>query len=478
MLFNSLKYIIFLPILLLFYFVLPAKVKNLWLLVASYYFYMSWNAVYGVLLFICTFVSYAGAILLQNTGSEQIKRRNVILILTLVILFSFLAFYKYTNFFLQNVLRLLRLAGIKKSARLRIVLPVGISFFTFQAAGYVVDVYRRNIDAERNFFRYALFVSFFPQLVAGPIERSKNLLRQFDEAKRFDFDRAKDGIFIMIWGYFIKMVLADRAAIFVDHAYSNPYGTSGMTLMFATIFFAFQIYGDFCGYSLIAKGSAKILGFDLMDNFNSPYCALSVQDFWRRWHISLSSWFRDYVYFPLGGSRCSKKRTYMNVMIVMTLSGLWHGAGWHYVAWGVLHGILQIADRISSNFQEKMPGVLRRFLTFFWIDIGWCFFRSPSLRTSLYLIKCMGGWIVKHKGWHDFYDMGLDYSNMMLLLLSIILLLSVDALNYKGISVRKYIQKCSAFTQVFVVAFSVVFIVALGVWGGDYNEANFIYFQF
>lgn len=478
MLFNSFRYIVFFPLLLLFYFALPAKLKNWWLLLCSYYFYMSWNAAYGVLLLAYTIISYAGARLLQKTGSERTKSRKTLLFVTLALLFSVLAFYKYSNFILQNACRLLRLFGVQREARLDVLLPVGISFFTFQAAGYVIDVYRGDINAERNFFRYALFVAFFPQLVAGPIERSKNLLRQFDTAKKFDFDRAKDGVFIMIWGYFIKMVLADRAAIFVDHAYSHPSDTDGMTLLFATVFFAFQIYGDFCGYSLIAKGSAKILGFELMDNFDSPYCALNVQDFWRRWHISLSTWFRDYVYFPLGGSRCSKLRTYANILAVMTLSGLWHGAGWHFVAWGVLHGLLQIADRITADFQKRLPALLRRMVTFFWIDIGWCLFRSPSLRSALHSFKQMGGFIVKHRMWHDFYKMGLNTREMHLLCLCILLLLAVDALNYKKIRVRDYIYKRSAFTQIAAVAASVIFIVATGVWGGEYNEANFIYFQF
>lgn len=482
MLFNSFKYIVFLPVLLLFYFVLPSKIKNWWLLVCSYYFYMSWNAVYGILLFACTAVSYAGAVFIQKTDGNN-KIRKTLLFVTLALLFSSLAFYKYSNFVLQNAFRALRLAGIKlevvkNAPHLDIVLPVGISFFTFQAAGYVIDVYRKDIEAEHNFFRYALFVSFFPQLVAGPIERSKNLLKQFERAKSFDFNRAKDGVFIMLWGYFLKMVLSDRAAIFVDNAYRNPYETNGMVLIFATIFFAFQIYGDFCGYSLIAKGSAKILGFDLMDNFDSPYCALNVQDFWRRWHISLSTWFRDYVYFPLGGSRCSKFRTYINVMIVMSLSGLWHGAGWHFIAWGMLHGFLQIADRITLNWQKKMPSILRRLATFFWIDIGWCLFRAPSLSSALYSIKCMGGFILKHRKIHDFYAMGLNGTELNLLWICIFVLLAVDAFNYKGISVRKYLQKCSAFTQILVVALSVIFIVAVGVWGGEYNAANFIYFQF
>ena len=478
MLFNSLKFLIFFPLLLLFYFAFPKKLKNWWLLVCSYFFYMNWNIAYGLLLFACTVVSYFGAILIQQQN-ENPRRRKTLFAGTLILLFSSLIFYKYTNFLLQNVFRIARLFSEAETPRFDLILPVGISFFTFQAAGYVIDVYRKDSAAEKNFFKFALFVSFFPQLVAGPIERSRNLLNQFDSPKKFDFNRAKDGLLLMIWGYFLKMVLADRAAIFVNNAYSNPYETNGMVLIFATVFFAFQIYGDFCGYSLIAKGSAKILGFNLMDNFDSPYCALNVQDFWRRWHISLSMWFRDYVYFPLGGSRCSKFRTCLNIVIVMLLSGLWHGAGWHFVAWGLLHGILQIFDRITANLQKKLPKFFRMISTFFWIDIGWCFFRAPSLRAALYALKVMGGFVVKHRSIYRFYEQGgLNPSELKLLFFSIVLLLAVDVLKSKGFCVRQKIAESSLLTQMLVISLSIIFIVAVGVWGGTYNAQDFIYFQF
>ena len=485
MVFNSFKYLLFLPVLLLLYFILPQKLRNWWLLACSWYFYMSWNALHGILLLGCTAVSYAGARLLQRDGGGA-KGRKALFVLTLCVLFAPLVFYKYSNFLMQNAFRALRLvAGLAGAAGIvppapatSFALPVGISFFTFQAAGYLTDVYRRNIVAERNFFRYALFVSFFPQLVAGPIERSGTLLRQFDTPKSFDFERAKDAVFIMLWGYFLKMVLADRAAIFVNSAYAQPYETEGMTLLFATVFFAFQIYGDFYGYSLIAKGSAKLLGFELTDNFASPYGALNVQDFWRRWHISLSTWFRDYVYIPLGGSRCHPARTALNIVLVMALSGLWHGAGWHFVAWGLLHGILQVADRTSADFQKKLPAALRRLVTFFWVNVGWCLFRSPSLRTAADILRSIGSFIARHKQIHDFFYMKLDWPELKLLYASIALLLAVDALNERGICVRRCIQKCGASVQVLAVAAGIVFIAATGVWGGTYNAADFIYFQF
>lgn len=475
MAFNSFSFLIFFPTVALFYFLLPQKLKTFWLLSASYFFYMSWNASYGLLLLFSTAVSFFGANILNKI--KNIKIRKLFLFTVLFILFAVLIFYKYTDFILRNISIIFRLFGKETPHVMEILLPVGISFFTFQTAGYVIDVYRNDIAPEKSFFRYALFISFFPQLVAGPIERSRNLLKQFYQYPSFDFEKAKEGVLTMIWGFFLKMVVADRAAVFVNAAYTNYLETEGLTLVFATILFAFQIYGDFCGYSLIARGCAKILGFDLMENFDSPYFALSVQDFWRRWHISLSTWFRDYIYFPLGGSRCSKIKTYINIMTVMTISGLWHGAGWRFVIWGMLHGALQIWDRATAKIQKKISPLIRRFATFFWICIGWCIFRAPSPKGAFVILKKMGEFILKHMTFHQ-ANMGLNAAELRLLLVSIILVLAADAFKYKGISVRKYILKCDAVTQIFCIAISVVFIIIFGVWGGDYNAADFIYFKF
>ena len=341
MLFNSGEFIVFFPIVVLLYFGLPTRVKNLWLLVASYYFYMCWNAKYALLLFFSTFVTYLGGRLLEriktgNSSHKLLLSRSVLVIavsVNLILLF----YYKYINF----VLKLLQDIALQMHIQLNvpafdIVLPVGISFYIFQALGYLIDVYRDDIYAEKSLLRYALFVSFFPQLVAGPIERSKNLLKQLADKKKFSFENTRAGLLIMLWGYFLKLVIADRSAVLVNTVYNSYEGYKGFQLIIASMMFAVQIYCDFMGYSIIAKGAAKVLGFDLMENFAQPYFATSVKDFWRRWHISLSTWFRDYLYIPLGGSRCSKLKKRRNLLITFMVSGLWHGANLTFVAWGLI----------------------------------------------------------------------------------------------------------------------------------------------
>lgn len=496
MLFNSYRFMLFFPIVLLFYYVLPGRTKKVWLLAASYFFYMSWNARYGFLLLGATVVSYLGAIGIEKFRSApEYRKRAAVFAFSLILLFSALFIYKYLNFSLAVIRRALSLVRIDFPAvKFDLVLPVGISFFTFQAAGYEIDVWRGNIRAERNFIQYALFVSFFPQLVAGPIERSKDLLSQLEEPEPFDFNLAKDGVFQMLWGYFLKMVIADRAAIFVDAVYEDIYDVNGMVLIVATILFAFQIYCDFAGYSTIARGAAQILGIRLTRNFDSPYCALSVRDFWRRWHISLSTWFRDYVYIPLGGSRCGKLRNCLNVMIAMTVSGIWHGAGFHFIAWGLLHGVLQVAERMCGKIRERLPKAVQWLLTFFWGCIGWCLFRAPSLHTGLHAVKKMGRAVVKGRFFtslelYKYFSASgderrfrlaftFDEHDMHLLMTCIAFLLLVDYINYKGISPRSILAKQNPAIQVLSVALAVTFISVFGIWGSAFSAASFIYFQF
>ncbi len=333
MLFNSFDFIIFFPVVVLVYFLIPQRVRYVWLLVCSYYFYMCWNAKYSLLLLFSTAVTYCGGRLVAAlpAGGKRKAALAASVLLNLFILF----FFKYFDFAVENLNGLLSLFHIRAlEPRFSLLLPVGISFYIFQAVGYTVDVYRGDIGAEKNFLKYALFVSFFPQLVAGPIERSGNLLRQVGETHRFSFARMREGLLVMLWGYFLKIVIADRAAIFVDAVYGDYTRYGGWYLVVASILFSFQIYGDFAGYSIIAVGAAKVMGFDLMENFNAPYLAQSVSEFWHRWHISLSTWFRDYLYIPLGGNRKGRARKYVNLLIVFLVSGIWHGARWNFVVWG------------------------------------------------------------------------------------------------------------------------------------------------
>lgn len=343
MLFNSYQFLIFFPVVTLIYFLIPHKIRYIWLLIASYFFYMCWNTKYALILLFSTAVTYVGGILISKANKVEDNRKKIIykkvfVALSFIINLSILFLFKYFDFAIDNINRILAVLNIQLlNPKFDVVLPVGISFYIFQALGYTVDVYREDVKAERNFLKYALFVSFFPQLVAGPIERSKNLLEQMYEKHYFEAQRVKDGLLLMIWGGFQKIVIADRIAIVVDTIFNKFPEYGGMYIIVAAILFAFQIYCDFSGYSIIAVGAAKVMGFRLMENFNAPYFSMSISEFWRRWHISLSTWFKDYVYIPLGGNRKGKIRKYINIMIVFFVSGLWHGASWNYIVWGGLN---------------------------------------------------------------------------------------------------------------------------------------------
>ncbi len=489
MLFNSLKFLFFFPIVVFLYYVMPKKFRIYWLLAASYYFYMSWNFKYALLLFYSTSVTWLSGIMmdrLNKTGKKICVAGTCIL--NLAILF----FFKYFNFLFMNMNRVLATINITlEEPALDIILPVGISFYTFQALSYTIDVYKGEIQAEKSFPCYALFVSFFPQLVAGPIERSKNLLGQIKEKKSFDFNRVKDGLLLMIWGYFLKIVLADRIDIVVNTVYSEYETYAGYYIIFATILFAFQIYCDFAGYSTIAAGAAEIMGFRLMDNFNAPYLAVSVDDFWRRWHISLSSWFKDYLYIPLGGNRKGKWRKYFNLLVVFGISGLWHGAGWNYVMWGILNGFYQVAgnalqsarNRFVSAFHITRSSLghraLQTIITFILIDFSWIFFRANKIGDAFKIVKSM---FAVHNPWILFddslYQLGIDHKSFQVMVGGIVLLLFADVLKYKKICVREIIQRQDVWVQCMVISVSVVLILIIGIWGPGYTESSFIYFQF
>lgn len=344
--FNSLAFLTFFPVVVLFYYVIPAKFRYIWLLAASYYFYMCWNAKYALLLFFSTAVTYLSGILIgffndRPWGDRRIRRlRKLSVACSFAGNLSVLFWFKYFDFAFINIsAAALKFGVVLNRPDFDILLPVGISFYTFQALGYTMDVYRGVIPTEKNFLKYALFVSFFPQLVAGPIERSKNLLTQIHTPTRFCVQNARQGLLTMAYGLILKMVIADRIALLIDPVLSDYASYHGMVLVFCIAMFAFQIYCDFHGYTQIAIGSAQVLGFSLQENFRSPYLATNVRDFWRRWHISLTSWFTDYLYIPLGGNRKGTLRKYANTLFVFLCSGLWHGASWAYVLWGGLNGL-------------------------------------------------------------------------------------------------------------------------------------------
>ena len=511
MLFNSIDFLIFFPIVVLVYFILPKRIKYIWLLIASYYFYMGWNAKYALLLFFSTAVTYLSGVAMdisdnglpwkkrQSTESGRaekagisLRRKKIIVAVSFILNLSILFIFKYLDFATDLLTFIFGKAGIALTVpRFDILLPVGISFYTFQALSYTMDVYRGEIYAERNFLRYALYVSFFPQLVAGPIERSKNLLKQLAVPQRFDYERARDGLYLMLWGYFLKIVMADRIAVVVDRIYDGYEVYPGWYLIAGTVFFAFQVYCDFAGYSTIAIGAAKILGIDLMENFNAPYTSMSIAELWRRWHISLTTWFRDYVYFPLGGSRKGRLRKDINIMIVFLVSGLWHGAGMHYVAWGGINGLYQVIGerlkpiraRIATALHVKtdvltfkLYKVAATFLLTLFSDI---FFRANNMAAAGAIITSI---FTTHNPWilidGSLYTLGLGPTEFRFMLLCIGVLIFADICKRMGICIREIIGRQGYVFRVLFLVFAVTFLLTFGIWGPGYDAKNFVYFQF
>src|SRR3989344_7847529 len=403
MLFNSIQFLIFFPVVTILYFWLPHKYRWSLLLVASATFYMAFIPKYILILLMTILVDYFSALWMEKTGGGM---RKALLVVSLVSTFSILFVFKYFNFFALNLTNLADIIGWNYSIdALGIILPLGLSFHTFQGMSYIIEVYRGNYKAERHLGIYALYVMFYPQLVAGPIERPQNLIHQFYEEHKFDYVRVTDGLKLMTWGMFKKVVIADRLAVLVNWVYNDVHSFTGFPIFVATIFFSFQIYCDFSGYTDIARGSASVMGFDLMKNFDRPYFSKSISEFWKRWHISLSTWFRDYLYIPLGGNRVSKIRWYFNLFFVFLVSGLWHGANWTFIIWGSLHGLYLIISIMTGdirnkikiitglNEHQKISKILQVITTFCLVSFAWIFFRANNLSDATYLVKNILMWI-------------------------------------------------------------------------------------
>ncbi len=394
MLFNSFTFLIFFPVVVTIYFVIPHRYRWTWLLAASCYFYMAFIPVYILILFFTIGIDYVAGILIENAEG---KRRKSFLVMSIVANVGVLAVFKYFNFLNANAEAI---AAVFKwpygIPALDLILPIGLSFHTFQAMSYTIEVYRGRQPAERHLGIYALYVMFFPQLVAGPIERPQNLLPQLYQKHVFEYDRVANGLRRMAWGLFMKVVIADRLARYVNPVYNDIGSFEGLTLVLATVFFAFQIYCDFAGYSHMAIGAAEVMGFRLMRNFNRPYLSQSIAEFWSRWHISLSTWFRDYVYIPLGGNRVAVPRWYLNLFVTFLLSGLWHGANWTFVIWGALNGFYLIMSLVTAGVRGRVAAVvglvrhpnahaaLRVLVTFGLTCVAWVFFRANSLGDALH----------------------------------------------------------------------------------------------
>lgn len=411
MLFNSAGFVFFFFTVFFAYFATPHRFRWILLLVASYTFYIFSKAEFLLWMSISTLFTYGGALQLGSVAEPS--RRKKIFLFTLFGNIVFLLVFKYFNFFNESLKWILNLFGFSyRFPRFHFLLPLGISFYTFKNLSYLTDVYWGKIPPEKHLGKFALYVSFFPQLLAGPIERAVRLLPQFRERYVFDYERVSHGLRLMLWGLFQKIVIADNLAVLVDHVFDHPTRYHGTSLIMATFFFAFQIYCDFSGYSDIAIGVAECLGYKTMENFNRPYFATSISDFWRRWHISLSTWFRDYLYIPLGGNRVSIPRLYLNLIVVFLICGLWHGANWTFVIWGGIHGFYlvfslmtqglrtRIHQGIRLNKAPRIHASLKVLTTFFLVCLAWIFFRANHLSEALYIIS---QWFV---GWADFFRPG------------------------------------------------------------------------
>lgn len=501
MMFNSMQFAIFFPVAVLFYFVIPYRVRNLYLLALSYFYYMCWNPKYALLLLASTVITYASGLVIgmqsaDENGRESADangmqgtalRRKAAVAVSFILNIAILGFFKYFGFAVTSIQYAAQKLGVSVSVpAFDVLLPVGISFYIFQALSYTMDVYRGEIGPEKDFFKYALFVSFFPQLVAGPIERSKNLLRQFDERHDFDYDRVREGLTRMLWGFFMKLVLAQRLAIIADLIYESAGERTGYQLCLGTFAFAFQIYCDFASYSEIAIGAAEVMGFELMENFRQPFFARSCKELWNRWHISLNTWFRDYLYFPLGGSRKGKIRKHVNLMIVFLVSGLWHGAAWTYVIWGGLSGLFQVLGEVLAPVRRKLGGLLKynrdsvfgiifsTVCTFLLFCFSLVFFRSESVGQAMMIM----GKIFTGLGFLSIlttspFSLGLGAYHLMILVLAMVILFAVDLCREKGIGAAR-LGQCAWY-----VRWSVYFVfVGLILLSANFGAEEFIYFQF
>ncbi len=480
MLFNSLEFIIFFPIVVAAYFALNPKYRWVLLLLASYYFYMCWNYKYIVLIMFSTVVDYISGILMYKSSKKQV--RKLLLVASLTTNLGLLFFFKYFNFFGDTVNHLFeRFNVFAEVPAYDFLLPVGISFYTFQTLSYTIDIYREKQTPEYHFGRFALFVSFFPQLVAGPIERSVNLIPQFRENYKFEYERVKEGILLMVWGFFKKVVIADRLAEYVNLVYNNPAEFGGLQNILATFFFSFQIYCDFSGYSDIAIGAALIMGYRLMTNFRRPYFAQSIREFWQRWHISLSTWFRDYVYISLGGNRVVKWRWYYNLFITFLVSGLWHGAEWTFVIWGALHGFYMVFAIWTTRLREnanRITGVskyrgLYQFtqilVTFVLVYFAWIFFRANNTQDAFLIIK--NSFRFGQVTGLNLFEFRVDF---YISLLAIALLLVIEYFEeYTGLYSRMKVQVPRGWKWAMLTVV-ILGVLILGVWQGT----DFLYFQF
>lgn len=479
MLFNSLEFLIFFPLVIAAYYAIASKWRWILLLAASYYFYMCWKPEYIVLILASTVIDYFSAKGIARSADKLHKK--LYLSLSMATNLGILFFFKYFSFLNENARAVFDSLNIFYGVPMYdILLPVGISFYTFQTMSYTIDVYRGTTKVEHHFGKFAVFVSFFPQLVAGPIERSSHLLPQVHEEHKFSYNNLVSGLRMMLWGFFKKTVVADRSATIVNEVFNNPGEYEGLQTILATFLFAFQIYCDFSGYSDIAIGSARVMGYDLMINFRRPYFAKNLKDFWSRWHISLSTWFRDYVYIPLGGNRVSEPRRYFNLFITFLVSGIWHGANWTFMVWGALHGIYQIIESLKKQYFKGLSfsklGIAARplqvLLTFTLVCIAWVFFRANNLGEAMSILTSFAH---ISKTQFGLYIFGSNLAEDMIISLTFIfIMLIIELFMERKDVLNDWIPKQTTPTRwAFYVSLTLIILAF-----GKFDKTEFIYFAF
>lgn len=479
----SAEFFIFLPIVVAINFIVPRKFKYIWLLITSLFFYASIDVKSTVVLVISIALAYGFGLLIEKN-----KQNKLILSVAIAVHIAVLVACKYLNFIEKTFLSLT--GRTEEAVNLNLLATLGISFYMLKIIGYLIDVYRGDLVAERNPLKVGLYVSFFPQITQGPIERAKNMLPQFNFPLTVDYDMLRDGLLEIIWGYFLKLVVADRLAIYVNNVYADPMEAVGFTTLVATVFYTFEIYTDFAGYTHIAIGISRLLGIDVMENFKCPYLASSIAGFWRRWHISLSTWLRDYLYIPLGGNRKGTARKYLNIMIVFLVSGLWHGAGWTFVVWGLLHGLFQVIGYILKPVRDWCVNVfkvernafshrvLKVLVTFLLVNFAWVFFRASSLSEAFLIIKnslVFTPWMLADG---SLYKHGLDSADFFVAIVGLIIVVVTDLVNYNGFVIRERILKQGIWIRYIIVIAAIISILVFGIWGQGYDSAAFIYQQF
>lgn len=491
MLFNSIEFLIFLPITFILFWIMPKKFKWVILLAASYVFYMWWNWKLVFLILFTTIISYLCGILI-NRFRDRLALKRTVLIAGLLLCFGVLVFFKYFPFLsnvYSDILKVFGGEGIH--GYFDIMLPVGISFYTFQTASYVIDIYKDKFNPEKHFGYYALFVTFFPQLVAGPIERPEDLLPQLKAEKSIKKIDYSGAFRIMLIGFFKKIAIADIIGIAVNAVYNDVSSANGFAILIASLLFAVQIFCDFSGYSDIAIGCAKLFGVDLTENFNNPYGSKSIKEFWNRWHISLSRWLRDYIYFPLGGSRCSKVRWIFNILVVFFVSGLWHGANYTFIIWGVLHGLFQIIgiftlkyrnkawEKLKVNPNGKIVNVVRIIITFLLVDFCWIFFRTNNISDAgIAINKIFTNWQLSQEYFNNTIEiLGFTWKYFVYIIFAISTLPLLEKLKYVQIKPSKIfstsgIRYASYFITTIAIICAWIYLQASNV------GSSFIYFQF